>query len=442
MQRAHLRSSLRDAFAAGIAGADRWSLAVIAADGTLLYDDRASHPATPASTQKLIVSAAALDTLGPQYRYVTTIAAQQLPRGGTLAGDLYLIGSDDPSLRGDDLRAGARALAQDGLRHVDGSIVVDASAAAPPEMNPLWNASDANEDFEAPTSGISLDEDTVEFHIVGGASGTPARVEVSPASAAVRYSGSIVTSGSGEDDVIVAAAATPNEFILSGHIPSWTMETFYVPVHGIARYAGAVLARMLEVDGVTVEGKPQAGAAPSGTIALWQHLSPPLHVLMAHMLYHSDNHFAEQLLRTIARVRGFVPTTAAGVQTERLFLERQGIPTPGLHVVDGSGLAHANRIAAITLASILYDAQRRGGDAQLYYLLPQGGRQGTLREYDFTTALGRVRAKTGHIFGVNALAGYVNTLHHGRVIFAFIIDGSPGDPDAAIVRAVNRLATM
>lgn len=428
--------------AGGIQGADRWSLAVIGADGTLLYDNRASHAVTPASTQKLIVSSTALDTLGPAFRYVTTLSAREPLRGGTIDGDLYLTGSDDPSLRSDDLRAGAKALTQAGLTKIDGAVVVDAAAAAPPEMNPLWNSSDANEDFEAPTSGISLDEDTVEFHIVGGAPGTLARVEVVPASSSVRYSGSIVTSGSGADDVIVAAAEMPNQFIVSGHIPSWTMETFYVPIHGLARYAGSVLTRMLEDDGVAIAGATHPGAAPAGAAVLWQHISPPLHVLMTHMLYHSDNHFAEQLLRTVARERGLKPTTAAGIQTERIFLQSHGIPIPGLHVVDGSGLAHANRVAAITLATILYDAQRRGGDAALYFMLPQGGRQGTLSEYDFTTALGRVRAKTGHLDGVNALAGYVNTLHHGRVIFAFLIDGSPGDPDAAIVRAVNRLATM
>lgn len=415
---------------------------MIGADGALLYDDRASHAVTPASTQKLIVSGAALDTLGPAFRYVTTLSAQQQPSGGTLAGDLFLTGSADPSLRSDDLRAGAKALAQAGLMKIDGAVVVDASAAASPEMNPLWNSSDANEDFEAPTSGISLDEDTVEFHIIGGAPGTRARVDVVPAGSTVRYSGSIATSGSGADDVTVAAAQMPNRFIVSGSIPSWTMETFYIPVHGIARYAGTVLAHMLEGDGVSIAGKTFAGAAPPGTTVMWRHISPPLRVLMTHMLYHSDNHFAEQLLRTIALRRGLTPTTAAGIQTERIFLQSHDIPIPGLHVVDGSGLAHANRVAAITLAAILYDAQRRGGDAALYFMLPQGGRQGTLSEYDFTAALGRVRAKSGHLDGVNALAGYVNTLHHGRVIFAFLIDGSPGNPDAAIVRAVNRLATM
>ena len=441
MQRARLRSNLNDALAGGIDGADRWSLAVISSDGTLLYDNRASHAVTPASTQKLIVSSAALATLGPSFRYVTTLSAAEPAQGSTIAGDLYLTGSGDPSLRSDDLRAGAKALAQAGITKIGGSVVVDARAAAPPEMNPLWNSSDANEDFEAPTSGISLDEDTVEFQIVGGAAGTPARVAMYPASSAIRYTGSIATSASA-DDVIVAATQTPNHFIISGHVPSWTMETFYVPVHGLAQYAGLVLDRMLKDDDIAIGGKTRPGTAPAGAAVLWQHISPPLHVLLAHMLYHSDNHFAEQLLRTVAGHRGLKPTTAAGVQTERVFLQSRGIPIPGLHLVDGSGLAHSNRVAAITLASILYDAQQRGGDAALYLLLPQGGRQGTLREDDFTTALGRVRAKSGHLFGVNALAGYVNTRRHGRVIFAFVIDGSPGNPDAAIVRAVNRLATM
>ncbi|MBV8117003.1 MAG: D-alanyl-D-alanine carboxypeptidase, partial [Candidatus Eremiobacteraeota bacterium] len=63
-------------------------------------------------------------------------------------------------------------------------------------------------------------------------------------------------------------------------------------------------------------------------------------------------------------------------------------------------------------------------------------------DYDFTTALGRVRAKSGHLSDVSALAGYANALRHGRLVFAFVINGSPGDPDAAIVRAVNRLATF
>jgi D-alanyl-D-alanine carboxypeptidase len=53
-----------------------------------------------------------------------------------------------------------------------------------------------------------------------------------------------------------------------------------------------------------------------------------------------------------------------------------------------------------------------------------------------------VRAKSGHLATVSALAGYATTVHHGRVAFAFLIDGSPGDPDASIVSAVDRLVEL
>ncbi len=114
-------------------------------------------------------------------------------------------------------------------------------------------------------------------------------------------------------------------------------------------------------------------------------------------------------------------------------MQTQAIPTAGLHLVDGSGLAHANRVAARTLARILFAAD-------LYELLPRGGKDGTLKRYLFDAANGRVRAKSGHVSGAASLAGYVNTARHGRAIFAFMINGSPGDPDTAIVRAVDALA--
>jgi D-alanyl-D-alanine carboxypeptidase len=60
--------------------------------------------------------------------------------------------------------------------------------------------------------------------------------------------------------------------------------------------------------------------------------------------------------------------------------------------------------------------------------------------YQFESAAGRVRAKSGHLDDAASLVGYVDTRKHGRVVFAFLINGSPGDPDAAIVSAVDRIA--
>ncbi|HEY8313579.1 MAG TPA: D-alanyl-D-alanine carboxypeptidase/D-alanyl-D-alanine-endopeptidase [Candidatus Baltobacteraceae bacterium] len=438
-QRAALRRALHASLDRATAGAGAWSCVVLGRRGDVLFDDRAMRPAMPASSQKLIVASTALHDLGPAYRFHTLFAAGRKPVNGTLEGDLWVAGSGDPSLRSPDLRAGVSVLRRNGLHAIDGSIVVDGSAIAGEEINPLWNADDANEDFEVATSGISLDEDTVEFDVTGTTPGAPARIQTEPSGDAVQYSGSIATSASG-DDVIIAATDAPNRFIASGVIPPGVTEKYWVPVHGIPQYVGSVLTRMFKLRGITVARPPATGIVPLRTVVLWDHRSAPLRDLVHDMLFASDNHYAEQLMRVAGGLDGAAATDAHGISAERSFLRGIGVPTPGIHVVDGSGLAHANRVAAITLAGILSYEQRVPGGNPLYLLLPRGGADGTLKHYRFTSALGRVRAKSGHLSDAEALAGYVTTRHHGRVSFAFIVNDSPGDPDDAIVSAVDKLS--
>ncbi len=436
--RTELDAALQSALGPALSGARDWSLAVIAQDGTLLYSNRSQDAVEPASSQKLIVTDASLGELGPQYRFDTMLAASEPPSGGIVSGDLWLAGSGDPSLRSTDLNAGAAVLRKAGITRIDGRVVVDASSIAGEEINPLWNADDSNEDFMSPTSGISIDEDTVEFDVTGTTPGDPAHVRVVPPSSDVKYYGSVLTADG--DDVIVAGTETPNLFRLDGSIPAGVQEKFWVPVHGIAQYAGSVTDTILRRDGIAFGQPATTGTVPVDARILWLHRSQPLRVLLHHMLVDSDNHFAEQLMRTLGGDSGGTPNDAGGLAVERSILASQKIPTPGLHLVDGSGLAHADRVASITLARILarFDADPRGNE--LYRLLPRGGKDGTLKMYHFEGAAGRVRAKSGHLSDAASLAGYVETRRHGRVVFAFMINGSPGDPDAAIVSAVDRIA--
>ncbi len=436
-----LRAELEAAFAPALAGASHWSFSVMDARGRVLYAVNARTGVEPASVEKLVVASAALDLLGASYRYHTLLAATAPPQDGMLDGDLWLVGSGDPSLRSTDLAVGARRLHVAGVRRVEGGVMVDASAFAGPEINPLWNPGDANEDFQAPVSAISLDEDTIEFDVRGTTPGAPAAVRENPWSGALSASGDVTTVADADDpDVIVAALATPNHFALSGSIPQDQIAQTWVPVHDIARYAGAVLTQLLREHGIVTARPPGTGVAPAARTVLWDHPSASLRELERHMLYLSDNHYADQLLRTLGLLVGGAGDDAHGLSAERADLRRRGIPTTGMHLVDGSGLAEENRLSSLTLASILVEALTAAQERGFYDLLPQGGRSGTLKGYDFTSALGRVRAKTGHMSGVASLAGYVVSRRHGVVAFAFMVNGSPGDPDSAIVSAVDRIS--
>lgn len=355
-------------------------------DGRTIFDNGARRAVTPASTQKLIVAATALDALGAQYRYHTVLAGGDAVAGnGELDGNLWLIGSGDPSLQSSDLRNGVAMLARSGLRRIGGGLVVDDRTLTGPELNPHWAAEDNGQDYAAPTSAVSLDEDRIE----------------------------------------------------SQQVVNGVEERLFTPMQDVSHYVAGRLNGMLVAQGILPSMPPAIGAAPLESVVLWDHRSAPLQTLESHMLYFSDNHYAEQLLRTVGEEAAQAPDDAGGIGAEREFLERRGIPAPGLRLFDGSGLSPQDRVASITLARLL-----AGEEPSLYRLLPLGGRQGTLDDYDFTTALGRVRAKSGHLSGVSALAGYVTTPRHGRLAFAFLINGSPGDPDAAIVSAVDRLATF
>jgi D-alanyl-D-alanine carboxypeptidase/D-alanyl-D-alanine-endopeptidase (penicillin-binding protein 4) len=175
---------------------------------------------------------------------------------------------------------------------------------------------------------------------------------------------------------------------------------------------------------------------------LWRHRSAPLLAIVHEMFLESNNHFAEQLLRALGATRG-AGTESSGGRIEREVLVRDGVPQNGLRIVDGSGLAASDRVAPITLATLLARTAAEPAGAAFVATLPRVGIEGTVRWRRVHDALGRARAKSGHIRNVNALAGFVQTRRHGRVAFAIIVNDARADDgpvDAGIDRTMDLLA--
>jgi serine-type D-Ala-D-Ala carboxypeptidase/endopeptidase (penicillin-binding protein 4) len=416
-------------------------IAIVDSQGRPLFVRREKTPAIPASTFKLLVAVTALQTLGPDFRFQTRFEAKAPPQNGTIDGDLYLIGNGDPSLTADQLRGGVGTIARMGTTGITGSVVADATVFGGREVNPAWEPDDLQYDYAAGTSALSLDEGTVELHLVPGNVGAPARVDIRPPSDAVRIRGGVLT-GYGTS-LSIARAADRNDFTLDGRVAVNAEQSFYRPVIDQALYVAGVAQSMLHARNVTVEAPAHTGVALANGTVLWKHESAPLKTLLNHMLFESDNHYAEQLLRAVGAHGGAVGTEASGAVVERSIFARLGAPAEGLRIVDGSGLAPTDRIAPIGLATLLARANLdRTGDV-LFHDLARVGIEGTVRHHDVTTALGKARAKSGHIADVNALAGYVDTRRHGRVAFAILVNSPYADADGVydgVDRALDILA--
>lgn len=342
------------------------------ASGNVLYDTAGDTPGTPASNAKLVTAYAALTTLDPGMRLTTRVVT------GSAPGEIALIGGGDttlsrttPSLSYPEAATVAQ-LAQAVLAASSTAvtrIVVDGSLFTGPAVSPAWRSGDAPSTYAAPITAAMVD---------GG--------RVTPES----------RSRSGSPDLD----------------------------------AGLALAAALGVAGIPVV---VGTAVPDGRL-LGAVSSAPISRLVETMLAQSDNVLAESLGRHIALARG-LPGDFTGAATGiAQAIGEGGFDTGGMEIVDGSGLSAENAVPPRLLTDLLRAAAVENGDSRLSAIssgLPVAGYDGTLFERypgGVVSGAGSVRAKTGTLDGVNALAGFVVTAQGRMLVFAFIADRLPPGP--------------
>lgn len=342
--------------------------------GKVLFAHQAGTPYIPASTMKLLTTTAALSLLGPEHEFSTTVVRPGRHRvvlvGG---GDPYLDAKPDPDHPG---RASITALATSTaaqLLRTGGSKVslgYDASLFSGPAWNSHWP--DTYADQVTPTSALWVDEGRT-----GGGSPGP-RVA----------------------DPALDAAKT--------------------------------FAKALGKRGVTVSSV-SAGKAPKSAARVARVQSAPLEQIVQQLLLASDNDAAEVLFRQVALASHHAGTSSAGVRAVRARLTKLGVWDPAARINDGSGLARQTKVPADLLVGVLRAAASPKHPELRGVLtgLPVAGVEGSLRvRYgDDDTAVGRgvVRAKTGTLSEVHALAGYLRTDDGSQLAFAFVVNDAKND---------------
>jgi D-alanyl-D-alanine carboxypeptidase/D-alanyl-D-alanine-endopeptidase (penicillin-binding protein 4) len=388
----------------------------------------------PASNQKLLVAAAALDTLGPASCFNTRVLALGPLRGAVLHGDLVLRGGGDPTLTTEQLATLAEAVHAAGIRRVTGGVRGDDSHLDRRRLGIGWSWDDEAFAYAAPISGLTLNRNTVGVEVrPASRTGLPPLVRLDPHAAPVFVRVRAVTGLPGEPSTLrVERLRARDEIHITGRLardsePITTSSTVEAP----PLYAAAVFTALLRERGVRVDGSPVVLTTPVGARLLHEVRSPPLSEIVREMNKRSDNLIAETLLKQLG-VRGADRMPGAGIGGRgeavlRAFLGRCEVSGPALALADASGLSRQNLVSPRNLVRLLAAMDRHPARAAFFDSLPIAGLDGTLRRRMVNTpAQGLVWAKTGTLTHVTALSGLATARNGERLAFSLLTNNYPG----------------
>jgi D-alanyl-D-alanine carboxypeptidase/D-alanyl-D-alanine-endopeptidase (penicillin-binding protein 4) len=429
--------------------------------GETLYARNAGRMFVPASNMKIVTAAAALEGLGPDYRYTTRIAAAGVVRDGVLRGDLVVIGGGDPTIserfHGDVrtvFRAWADSLRAHGVRRITGAVIGNDDVFDDVPLGRGWAWDDVQDAYSAEVGGLQLNEGFVTVRLMPTPGQRAAGVTTVPVSDEwVPVLGSVwMAPADSSPRVRVRRADSLSAVTVSGTLPADTTVEEEIAVRNNTRFFASVLRQALLEAGIGVGGPsldaddaPTRGRPESATV-LFTHTSPPMREILAAFMKPSQNQIGEILLKTLGRELRGMGSAGAGIAAIDSMALAWGLPRRLLAQADGSGLSRYNLVAPEFLAALL-EREARGPLFDVFHAsMPVAGRDGTLtNRMRGTPAEANLHAKTGTLSGVRALSGYFTTAAGERMVFSMIVNHhtlSSRDADRVAEAALMRLIAL
>lgn len=412
-----------------------------AGSGDVLYEHNPGQRLTPATNQKLLTSVAALDVLGADHTFTTTVETAASQSGSVLEGDLYLRGGGDPTILAADYADLAGEIADAGVDTIAGDVLGDDSRYYGVEIPPDVASEDEALYYTAPVSALTVapgsryDAGTVQVEFAPGPDvGEPAEVTVKPESTNVTVENHATTVTPTTGIGITVARDHGSDVIdVRGDIDADSGGgDQLISVANPTNYALGVFVQELENHGVTVEGEIDTARTPDDASVLAEHESMPLSELLVPFLKLSNNTHAEVLINEIGHVGNGVGTGYEGRNImESELAERYDVNVRALQTADGSGQSYRNLIPAAEIAKVLDGAQDRPWFDTWYEALPIAGEPEPLvggalqNRMGDTAAQGNVHASAGvasRMSNDSALSGYVTDADGRDLVFSIMFN--------------------
>ncbi|MEP6569033.1 MAG: D-alanyl-D-alanine carboxypeptidase/D-alanyl-D-alanine-endopeptidase [Acidobacteriota bacterium] len=451
-------------------GTARWGIAVVSmTDGSTVYERDGDKLFTPASNMKIYTTGVALDLLGADYRWRTSVYANApADSAGRVSGDLILYGRGAPDLVAnskDPDRGSLAKLADDlfarGVRSVSGNVIGDESYFRGEPLGDGWQWTDLQWYFGAEASALSINGNQVDVNFIPGGSGEQPIVRTSDTESYVTVQNRMAAvDRSGQPTLGMHRGLSDNNVEVWGEfVPGSKGFGARLSVHKPAQWAVRLFAKALKTRGIQVDGQtlsrdsrvpPNERFDPARSIELALVQSQTLGEVAKKTNKESINLYAELILRTLGRERGQLTPVSEGGGRERgddetglavvrMWLERAGISTSRLALHDGSGLSRLDLVTPKASAHLLLALSKINASVAFKESLPIAGRDGTLAGR-LKTITDRVSAKTGSLTYDNSLSGYLTTSDGRLLAFSIMCNDQTGRDDT--IRLIDQIVAL
>ncbi|MCF6148773.1 MAG: D-alanyl-D-alanine carboxypeptidase/D-alanyl-D-alanine-endopeptidase [Candidatus Kuenenia sp.] len=407
---------------------------------TPLLNYRSDDLFTIASNMKLFTTATALEYLGPDFKYNTSVEALgNITNRGTLEGNIIIRGSGDPNLSGRFHNGNIlavpdswlKAIKNHGINKITGDIIADDSIFDRMYINDTWPKNQLHEWYCAPSSSLSFNDNCVDIIFVPqNKANEKVTLVLEPNTSFVTiFNECIYTSEKKQHAYSIYRKPGTNDIYVKGKF--WTnasQKREWVSVHNPSLYLVTLFKEMLENNGIDVLGtarlikendrethsyKPIKFAQTIST------MEQSIHVTNKR----SQNFYAEQIIKTLGAHLNGRGSTENGLKVIHTFMEKLGFNQKEYKIRDGSGLSKENKLSPNMITTLLTYMHTHKNAKVFYDSLPISGIDGGLRRrMSSTLCKNNIHAKTGYIAGTSALSGYINTIKGNKLAFSILIN--------------------
>ena len=391
----------------------------------------AAQPMNPASVMKLVTTFAALGMLGPAYTWKTEVRIDALVTNGVLAGDLYLKGGGDPKLTFEQFWLLLRQLRAQGIRDIDGGLVLDRSVFQVPEVDPGAFDDQPLRPYNVGPDGLLVGFKAIRVNLTPDAATRSVDLGVEPRPANLDIVNRIRLDSRGCGDwkeglrADLSQHAERFRLVLTGNYAATCgQKDWLLGVMPHESYVFGVFEQLWRELGGSIKGGVREGAAPPGARLVATIESPGLGEIVRDINKFSNNVMAQQLFLTLGLESGKRPARPADAEAAvRSWLDGHGLAFPGMVIDNGSGLSRQARLSAEDLGRLLQSAWKSPLMPEFVASLPLAAVDGTMKKrFNGDGAAGQMHIKTGTLDGVKAIAGYVLDRNGRNQSVVFIIN--------------------